>query len=1410
MESQLELKLRRNITALADDSQRKRRPNCDSWLETAVASISPTADCVLFASNNPKKFILLAELPHNRSDQYAARNLKIPLDHDEFVTSLLFIQDARDETRSVLVLGLSTGGIKFYTKQSICLLSLKFCEEPIINIKCPTKQKSDLLVIHSHCAFIIDGTSLHENLRIAQEDVGNSRSYKPAYTLEDLATKLMCQKWIFDSSGEVNDADLLDLRTTTRFDTLRLSSLIYDHVPTKISTQTLILVGSSPFLSCYREAKDTTTHSYTQIIGSLLPFWSKPRQTRYQMNDIKCSICPSLYDKGRLVKTIIASFDKRFAVLTDDFGRVLLVDTTNMLIVRIWKGYRSAQCGWIEINRDLEGKASYLVIYAPKRGILEIWSSHKVAAFNVGKSCRLLQSSSNCYLLDTATETIIAIDLPFGDIKSRDQRLISELEDAIQSDAEIKLISEILERVVLAESLHTCIETMASTMLPHRVLPILKSLTKHDDASVVGLCKRLIELCSIFIELSESNPTEISLPSVNQRLIDEYQDHPQEVDEFAKKLGWTPTEVLQYLSLLALEKSYEKDHIQNPWPNLGKPLSWSEFLSCFDLNQNDQSTIKLKMSNKEDPSDDEKRVKTAFFLYNKLSDSFYNSSSQTNINANLLSHIDPSSRMFLLFQFWLSTKLCNHWKMWAFLQEQVGRVSDELKVDNQLVDSWKRIYHVILESDNIFAALIATATIKSDTLRMIEDRQDSGKEEQGKDGDDEDSIVMGEDGQTKLRKSSSTDWECLWIDAERMSMLCQQLKDVFLLNLLLRFSPNKGHMIDRYIYRAVPRVTVANVLRSGPMIVSELVAQWAAQSDVNLTVFMQPYGSLTTESEQIVISSSSDSESRQGRLRPFGPKQANLNSEEHAKELLHHVKTSYPHSLDSDVVLIHCVWEFCRRWTSSTAADDKARLLDRVSESLSLLSRSDMKLNIASVAYKTFFQRTFERLALLLEINANLLNSKSSRSLDMTTRKELNMGEDCLEHFVQFCIHITEFMLQCCPKPSDKLNEQELSELGNRLLAVDDWWSTPSAIKALNDGHSIIKMSISNQNLFSVDLLIELNRLANLMNLVFKLKITKAYPLSLIGEESRQALKFDLQQSPTTGAGIKTRSGSLTELRQKFARKCIINIVARLSEEASDIADEGNNESMVLFANLLALCNEWQLDCDEQHLELVFELYRCNHDKVASQISTRIQDRQTLASGLLKIATQRVLVLFGSSPQISSTNQWRQRIDKWSLFQPNVTNWLKSIQEEEIKRELANLSFSESCKPSESLSSGGGSISQPDGADVDAADFTNYLESSLGLQMVALESLHERTKLLLESVTNHLDGQAGRLAYDLLQLLESQLFDKFLKQERKLWLDQSEHRRHDDPSRRRHRCETREEQRTGNSLSPEGSGPDVE
>ncbi|KAF9953225.1 Rab3 GTPase-activating protein non-catalytic subunit [Mortierella alpina] len=121
-------------------------------------------------------------------------------------------------------------------------------------------------------------------------------------------------------------------------------------------------------------------------------------------------------------------YPSKLAAMTDSLGRVLLVDLEECEIIRMWKGLRGARCGWLQEERlvrigqgsgsgsgsgsgpgsDSEKRAPmvkrllilYLVIYAPKRGTIEIYPARQ------GKRVGLVQVGLGWKICTTFTSPI--------------------------------------------------------------------------------------------------------------------------------------------------------------------------------------------------------------------------------------------------------------------------------------------------------------------------------------------------------------------------------------------------------------------------------------------------------------------------------------------------------------------------------------------------------------------------------------------------------------------------------------------------------------------------------------------------------------------------------------------------------------------------------------------------------------------------------------------------------------------------------------------------------------------------------------------------------------------------------------------------------------------------------------------
>lgn len=119
-------------------------------------------------------------------------------------------------------------------------------------------------------------------------------------------------------------------------------------------------------------------------------------------------------DERRRCRVLVLSPNGRLAAISDTLGRIMLVDTSRMIIIRMWKGYRYAQCGWMQaVEGARRPQGLYLVIYSAQRGIVEVWRAQygpRVFTLAVGDSARLftrvdpVTRKAKCFIVTKADE----------------------------------------------------------------------------------------------------------------------------------------------------------------------------------------------------------------------------------------------------------------------------------------------------------------------------------------------------------------------------------------------------------------------------------------------------------------------------------------------------------------------------------------------------------------------------------------------------------------------------------------------------------------------------------------------------------------------------------------------------------------------------------------------------------------------------------------------------------------------------------------------------------------------------------------------------------------------------------------------------------------------------------------------
>lgn len=232
------------------------------------------------------------------------------------------------------------------------------------------------------------------------------------------------------------------------------------------------------------------------------------------------------YDDHRSGNRIWLSPYNRLAAVADSLGRVILIDCEQNVIIRVWKGYRDAQCSFIKIDEKLSRNAErskrkhalFLAIYSPKRSTVDIWNverGKKLAAFPAGPNGQLIQQYSYANASSSASSTIKSnsitafflnpIDLTMKELtipfhyaldtsnnkKSKDLHIINQIKADLKSsktEEELEGLVDLCTSIQTNEMRFKCI----NAVIKNRYLtPEIFSLILNTFLKTVDLCTEL-------------------------------------------------------------------------------------------------------------------------------------------------------------------------------------------------------------------------------------------------------------------------------------------------------------------------------------------------------------------------------------------------------------------------------------------------------------------------------------------------------------------------------------------------------------------------------------------------------------------------------------------------------------------------------------------------------------------------------------------------------------------------------------------------------------------------------------------------------------------------------------------------------------------------------------------------------
>ncbi|PVU94062.1 hypothetical protein BB561_002826 [Smittium simulii] len=205
----------------------------------------------------------------------------------------------------------------------------------------------------------------------------------------------------------VHSKSMIDIFTTTETINYSFSALKFaNRVASKVGGAVFSLAKSYLWASHSQNLSDDVNQQNLRPSSPIIAPDSISINSSLNIND----------GNRKIIKIFPAPPHYHMAALLDSFGRILVLDTITYEIIMIWKGFREAQCDWIDYSSDItdlpnssensqniqntaQNVLLFLVLYASRLGVLQVYSilmpNKPIATFQIGRGYQLISSNSH-------------------------------------------------------------------------------------------------------------------------------------------------------------------------------------------------------------------------------------------------------------------------------------------------------------------------------------------------------------------------------------------------------------------------------------------------------------------------------------------------------------------------------------------------------------------------------------------------------------------------------------------------------------------------------------------------------------------------------------------------------------------------------------------------------------------------------------------------------------------------------------------------------------------------------------------------------------------------------------------------------------------------------------------------------
>nr|XP_023488168.1 rab3 GTPase-activating protein non-catalytic subunit isoform X1 [Equus caballus] len=1228
-----------------------------SWLQDCVLSLSPTNDLMVIAREQKAVFLVPKWKYSDKGKeemQFAVGwSGSLNVEEGECVTSALCIPLASQKRSSTgrpdwtcIVVGFTSGYVRFYTESGVLLLAQLLNEDPVLQLKCRTyeiprhpgvtEQNEELSILYPAAIVTIDGFSLFQSLRACRNQVakaaasGNENIQPPP---------LAYKKWGLQDIDTIIDHASIGIMTLSPFDQMKTASNIggfnaaIKNSPPAMSQY--ITVGSSPFTGFFYALEGSTqpllSHVALAVASKLtsalfnaasgwLGWKSKHEEEAVQKQKPKVepatplAVRFGLPDSRRHGESICLSPCNTLAAVTDDFGRVILLDVARGIAIRMWKGYRDAQTGWIQIVEDLHERvpekvdfspfgntqgpsrvAQFLVIYAPRRGILEVWSTQqgpRVGAFNVGKHCsdKKSERAKDMHLVKKLGALLKTKSPSLDLIETEIKELILDIKyPATKKQA--------LESILASERLpFSCLRNITQTLMDTLKSQELESV----DEGLLQFCANKLKLLHLYESVSQLNS------------LDFHSDTPFSDKDLAVLLRLDEKELLQLQALLEKYKQENTKTTVRFSVDKDGVLPVKTFLEYLEY---EKDVINIKKI-----SEEEYVALGSFFFWKCL----HGESSTEDMCHTLESAgLSPQLLLSLLLSVWLSKEkdildkpqsVCCLHTMLSLLSKM--KVAIDETWDSQSVSPWwQQMRTACIQSENNGAALLS-AHVGHSVAAQISNNMTEKKFSQ---------TVLGADSE-----ALTDSWEALSLDTEYWKLLLKQLEDCLILQTLLHSKANmQTANVSSLQTEPLPRLSVKKLLEGGKGGIADTVAKWIFKQDFSPEILKLANKERDTENPD---------EPKEGIKRglfEMSEVEMDLGA---IPDLLCLAYKQFPCSLELDVLHAHCCWEYVVQWNKDP---EEARFFVRSVEHLKHILNAHVQNGIALMMWNTFLVKRFSA--------ATYLMDKVGKSpKDRLCRRDVGMSDTAVTSFLGCCLDLLQTLMEA---------DVSRDEMQAPVLDTEDAWL------AVEGPISIVELALEQKHIH-YPLVEHHSILCSILYAVMRFSLKTVKPLSLFDSKGKNAFFKDLTSIQLLPSG--EMDPNFISVRQQFLLKVVSAAVQaqhsvakdKDSPEEAPTAPFGKDQDWPVLA--VDLAHHLQVSEDVVRRHYVGELYNHGVDHLGEEAILQVQDKEVLASQLLVLTGQRLAyALFHT--------QTKEGMELLASLPPTLCTWLKAMDPQDLQ-----------------------------------------------------------------------------------------------------------------------------------------------